>query len=89
MALKPAVTLGLSGIDQFSPAQLLRTARLFASDPVLPTLVDPDGEESRWIELESSPHLQVWLLFWPAGTHNGWHDHGKSVGAFQVSAAPW
>src|SRR5450759_1530316 len=84
MALAPAPTLGSPGIDQFSPAQLLRTARLFASDPALPSLVDPDEEESRWVELDSSPHLQIWLLSWPAGTHNEWHDHGESVGAFQV-----
>ena len=84
MALAPAPTLGSPGIDQFSPAQLLRTARLFASDPALPSLVDPSEQESRWVELDSSPHLQIWLLSWPTGTHNEWHDHGESAGAFQV-----
>ena len=84
MALTPTPTLGSPGIDQFSPAQLRRTARLFASDPALPSLVNPDEKESRWVELESSPDLQVWLLSWPAGTHNEWHNHGESVGAFQV-----
>jgi hypothetical protein len=84
MALTPTPTLGSPGIDQFSPAQLLRTARLFASDPALPSLVNPDERESRWVKLESSPDLQIWLLSWPAGTHNEWHDHGESVGAFQV-----
>lgn len=84
MALAPALTLGTPGIDQLSPAQLLSTARLFASDPELPTLVDPDEEESRWVELDSSPFHQIWLLSWPAGTHNGWHDHGECAGAFQV-----
>ena len=39
MAPTPTPTLGPSGIDQFSPAKLLRTARLFASDPALPTLM--------------------------------------------------
>ena len=84
MAPTPTPTLGPSGIDQFSPAKLLRTARLFAADPALPTMMDPDEEESRWVELDSSPELQIWLLSWPAGTHNNWHDHGESVGAFQV-----
>lgn len=84
MARTTAPPLGSPGIDQFSPAQLLRTARLFASDPALPSLVDPHSGHSQWVELDSSPHLQIWLLTWPAGTHNGWHDHGESAGAFQV-----
>ena len=84
MPLTPAPTLDSPGVDQFSPVQLLRTARLFASDPALPSLVDPDGKESRWVELDSSPDLQIWLLSWPTGTHNDWHDHGESVGAFLV-----
>jgi hypothetical protein len=84
MADTTAPMLSSPGIDQFSPAQLLRTARLFASDPELPSLVDPDNEKSSWVELDSSPYLQIWLLSWPVGTHNEWHDHGESVGAFQV-----
>jgi len=84
MAPTTAPTLGSPGIDQFSPAQLLRTARLFACDPALPSLVDPHNNESQWVELDSSPTLQIWLLTWPAGTQNGWHDHGESAGAFQV-----
>jgi hypothetical protein len=84
MAPTPTPTLGPSGIDQLSPAQLLRTARLFAADPALPSLMDSDEEEARWVELDSRPELQIWLLSWPAGTHNDWHDHGESVGAFQV-----
>jgi hypothetical protein len=47
-------------------------------------LVNPNEKESRWVELDPSPHLQIWLLSWPAGTHNEWHDHGETVGAFQV-----
>ena len=82
MTLAPARTLGSAGIDRFSPAQLLRTARLFASDPELTTLIDHQSGERRWLELDSSPYLQIWLLSWPAGTGTGWHDHGKSAGAF-------
>lgn len=81
MTPAPALTLGSPGIDRFSPAQLLRTARLFASDPDLPSLVEPDSEVRRWVELDASPYLQILLLSWPAGTHTGWHDHGESAGA--------
>ena len=82
MALAPSHTLGSAGIDRFSPAQLLRTAHLFASDPELSNLVDHQSGERRWVELDSSPYLQIWLLSWPAGTGTRWHDHGKSAGAF-------
>jgi predicted metal-dependent enzyme (double-stranded beta helix superfamily) len=84
MALTPTPALASPAIDQLSPAELLRTASLFASDPDLPFLVDPGEEESRWVELDSSPYLNIWLLSWPVGTHNEWHDHGESAGAFQV-----
>src|SRR5450631_1246309 len=84
MAPATAPPLGSPGIDQLNPAQLLRTARLFASDPALPSLVDPHNKETQWVELDSTPYLQIWLLTWPAGTQNGWHDHGESAGAFQV-----
>ena len=76
-----ASALGSPGIDRFSPAQLLRTARLFASDPELPDLVDHQSGERQWVKLDSSPYLQIWLQSWPAGTHTGWHDHGESAGA--------
>jgi Cysteine dioxygenase type I len=82
MTLASARTLGSAGIDRFSPEQLLRTARLFASDPDLTSLIDHQSGERRWVELDSSPYLQIWLLSWPAGTGTGWHDHGESAGAF-------
>ena len=82
MTLAPATTSGSPGIDRFSSAQLLRTARLFASDPELPNLVDLQSGKRRWVELDSSPYLQIWLLSWPVGTETGWHDHGQSAGAF-------
>jgi quercetin dioxygenase-like cupin family protein len=84
MALTPAPILAPTGLDRFSPDQLLRMARLCASDPALMSMVDPRDEEARWIELESSAHHHIWLLSWPTGTFNGWHDHGESAGAFQV-----
>lgn len=82
MTFAHATTFGSPGIDRFSSAQLLRTARLFASDPELPNLVDHQSAERRWVELDSSPYLQIWLLSWPVGTDTGWHDHGPSAGAF-------
>lgn len=84
MAITSIPTLGTTGIDLSSSAQLLRTARLFASDPELSSLINPDERESQWVELDSSPEHQIWLLSWPAGTYNGWHDHGDSASAFQV-----
>jgi hypothetical protein len=84
MALTPTTPVACPAIDQLSPAELLRTASLFASDPDLPFLVDPDAQESLWVELDSTPDLNIWLLSWPAGTHNDWHDHGESAGAFRV-----
>jgi Cysteine dioxygenase type I len=82
MTLAPASTLGSPGVDRFSPAQLLRTAHLFASDPNLPDLVDHPSGERLWVELDSSPYLQIWLLSLPVGADTGWHDHGNSAGAF-------
>jgi hypothetical protein len=84
MTAAPTPALGSPGVDRFTPTQLLRTARLFATDPALPTLVDAGSGESHWVKLDSSPYLEIWLISWPAGTHNGWHDHGQSAGAFQV-----
>ena len=71
MTLAPARTLGTPGIDRFTPAQLLRTARLFASDPALATLLDPGSGDRQWAELDSSAALQVWLISWPPGTDTG------------------
>ena len=82
MTLATATTLGSPGIDRFTPAQLLRTARLLATDPDLSSLVDHHPGGRRWVELESSRYLQIWLVSWPVGTETGWHDHGDSAGAF-------
>jgi quercetin dioxygenase-like cupin family protein len=82
MTLTRTPIFGSPGVDRFSPDQLLRTARLFASDPDLPALVDADSAERRWVELDASPYLQIWLLAWPAESETGWHDHAESAGAF-------
>lgn len=82
MNLAATARSGSPGIDLFSADQLLRTARLFASDPELPDLVDQLSGDRRWVELDSSPYLQIWLVSLPVGTDTGWHDHGPSAGAF-------
>jgi predicted metal-dependent enzyme (double-stranded beta helix superfamily) len=82
MTLAAPPTVGTPGIDRFTPAQLLRTARLFASDPALPLLLDHSSNDRQWAEIDSSATLQVWLISWPAGTNTGWHDHGDAAGAF-------
>jgi len=71
MTLAPAHTLGSAGIGPVQPAQLLRTARLFASDPELTTLIDHQSGQRRWVELDSSPYLQIWLLSWPPAPEPG------------------
>lgn len=79
-----ATTTGTPGINQFSRNQLLRTARLFATDPTLRDLVDLDAAERTWRRLDATDHLEIWLLAWPVGTSTGWHDHLDSEGAFLV-----
>ena len=83
MTLAPSTTRGgTAGVNRFTPEQLLRTARLFASDPDLDRHLDPTATQRQWVELDSTPHLQIWLLSWPEGTGTGWHDHDTSTGAF-------
>lgn len=79
---------GTPGVTTFTPAQLLRTARLLARNPELPALIAQapiDPESGRpWLRLDHTQQLEVWLLGWPPGTSTGWHDHGVSGGAFVV-----
>lgn len=79
---------GAPGVTTFTPVQLLRLAALFARDPELAdhptTRPDDDPRGRSWAQLALSPHLQVWLIRWPAGTSTGWHDHGGSAGALTV-----
>jgi hypothetical protein len=75
-------TAGTPGINRFTPSQLLRTARLFASDPELRDLVDLTSRERTWRRLDATAHLEIWVIGWPVGTSTGWHDHLRSEGAF-------
>jgi quercetin dioxygenase-like cupin family protein len=77
-------TTGTPGVNRFSRSQLLRTARLFATDPDLHRLVDLNATERTWHRLDATEHLEIWLLGWPAGTATGWHDHLDSEGALLV-----
>ena len=87
MTLAPARTVGTPGIDRFTPVQLLRTARLFASDPALSTLLDRSSDDRQWAELDSSAALQVWLIGWPAGTDTGWQTRARRRASVTVQGA--
>lgn len=80
---------GTPGITTFTPAQILRTARLLARNPELPGLIaqapiDPESDRP-WVRLDHTQELEVWLLGWPPGSSTAWHDHGVSGGAFVVA----
>jgi hypothetical protein len=78
------LTSRTAGVDHFTPAQLLRTAQLFTTDPELPRLIELASGERQWRRLAQTPYLQIWLLAWPAGTTTDWHDHGTASGAFHT-----
>lgn len=87
MTIAPSTTSSTAGISRFSSDQLLRTAQLFAADADLADRLPPASDDPtarRWVELDSSPYLQIWLIAWPAGSSTGWHDHDRASGAFLV-----
>lgn len=84
MALAPAPTLGSPQIDQLSPTQLLRTARLFASDTPRCRPWSKLMKKSHGGSNSTPAHTGTSGSSLGAGTHNGWHDHGESAGAFHV-----
>ena len=62
---------------------LLQTLRNLAADPDLPSLIEPDEVERRWVEVAATADVQLWLISWPPGSGTGWHDHGAAAaGAF-------
>lgn len=77
-----AISTGTPGVNRFTRSQLLRTARLFATDPDLADLVDLTSTERTWRRLDTTDHLEIWLIGWPVGSSTGWHDHLDSEGAF-------
>lgn len=72
------------GIRDFTAEQLVRIARLFASDDSHAGQVDLSVTERQRIPLDSNAHLEVWLMVWPVGSSTGWHDHGQAAGAYVV-----
>jgi mannose-6-phosphate isomerase-like protein (cupin superfamily) len=73
---------GTAGVNRFTRSQLLRTARLFATDPELRDAVDLTSTERTWRRLDATEHLEIWVIGWPVGSGTGWHDHLRSEGAF-------
>lgn len=79
------------GVTSFTDDQLVRVARLFASDESLAAHLDdvpdddvPDDGVRRRVSLASTPHLEMWAITWPAHAMSEWHDHGGASGAFVV-----
>lgn len=75
-------TAGTAGVNRFTRSQLLRTARLFSTDPELRDVVDLTSTERTWHRLDATEHLEIWVIGWPVGSSTGWHDHLRSEGAF-------
>ncbi|HEV7173815.1 cysteine dioxygenase family protein [Pedococcus sp.] len=75
-------TAGTAGVNRFNRSQLLRTGRLFATDPELRDTVDLTSTERTWHRLDATEHLEIWVIGWPVGSSTGWHDHLRSEGAF-------
>lgn len=74
------------GVTSFTESQLVRVARLFASDESLAAHLDdlPGDGQRRRVCLASTPHLEMWAISWPEDTVSEWHDHGRAEGAFVV-----
>src|SRR6185436_1092225 len=82
------------GISRAAPGPSVRHHR-----PSTPHMAADSEADHRWprltVFLEQPITLAItligirsdWLLFWPSGTDNGWHDHGESAGTFQVVSA--
>jgi predicted metal-dependent enzyme (double-stranded beta helix superfamily) len=76
----------------------LSGTRLAAGDARLRQLVlDVAASQQRWLglvrydparrwyqRLLSEEDREIWLLSWLPGQHTGFHDHGRSAGAFTV-----
>lgn len=88
--ITPGITMRTSsdapGITSFTDEQLVRVARLFASDDSLAAHLDdlPADGNRRRASLAGTPHLEMWAITWPPGSTSGWHDHGAASGAFVV-----
>ncbi|MFD5494266.1 cysteine dioxygenase [Streptomyces sp. NPDC001812] len=69
-----------------SQAELLDFVRHVAADAELVASLPIDPEGRTWVRLDGPGGSEAWLIGWPPGTGTGWHDHGKSLGAFMTAA---
>ena len=70
---------------QLSPTQLAERVRLLTQRPaewVARVRLDAEG---RWYErIHVDASCEIWLISWLPGQSTGFHDHGRSSGAFAV-----
>lgn len=78
------MTTASPGIRDFTSDQLARVARLFAHDADASSTSGRTGAERQRHQLMKTPHLEVWLMTWPAGATTDWHDHGAADSAMVV-----
>jgi predicted metal-dependent enzyme (double-stranded beta helix superfamily) len=66
--------------------QLAEVVRSFAANPrdwIARVRLDAEG---RWYEqIHASEAYDVWVITWHPGQATGFHDHGRSAGAFTVA----
>jgi predicted metal-dependent enzyme (double-stranded beta helix superfamily) len=66
--------------------QLAEIVRSFAANPqdwIARVRLDAEG---RWYEqIHASEGYDVWVITWQPGQATGFHDHGRSAGAFTVA----
>jgi predicted metal-dependent enzyme (double-stranded beta helix superfamily) len=66
--------------------QLAQVVRSFAANPrdwIARVRLDAEG---RWYEqIHASESYDVWVITWLPGQATGFHDHGRSAGAFTVA----
>jgi rhodanese-related sulfurtransferase/mannose-6-phosphate isomerase-like protein (cupin superfamily) len=80
-----ASTLTQSGAASKTPEQLTNIVSLFASSDGWINRVRLRAEH-RWYErLYHGPEHDIWVISWLPGQSTGFHDHGKSSGAFLVA----
>jgi predicted metal-dependent enzyme (double-stranded beta helix superfamily) len=80
------VTTSLAISTQLSPAQLAQITRRAAGHPdEWIGLLEYDTSQRWYRRLELAGDYELWLLSWLPGQHTGFHDHGRSAGAFTVA----
>jgi predicted metal-dependent enzyme (double-stranded beta helix superfamily) len=68
-----------------SPRQLAAEVRRLTATPAEWVARVRLGPEGRWYErIHADDGYEVWLISWLPGQSTGFHDHGRSAGAFGV-----